>query len=226
MPGKFIPAVEKGVVAAMEEGVLAGYPVVDVRVTLYDGSYHTVDSSEQAFKVAGSMGFKKAVGEARMVLLEPIMNVEIKVPEDFMGDVMGDLSGRRGKIQGMDTAGQVQRDQGAGPARRALPVFDAPPVDDAGARDPQTRVLPLRGSAARRGAEDRGRSEEGKGTRGLSADERFREVEKCQVIRNGRRSNGKRARKTPPGESSSRSSSVRSPCPRARAAGIPRGTPG
>jgi elongation factor G len=103
VPGKFIPAVEKGVVAAMEEGVLAGYPVVDVRVTLYDGSYHTVDSSEQAFKVAGSMGFKKAVGDARVVLLEPIMNVEIRVPEEFMGDVMGDLSGRRGKIQGMDT---------------------------------------------------------------------------------------------------------------------------
>jgi elongation factor G len=106
VPGKFIPAVEKGVAAAMEEGVLAGYPVVDMRVTLYDGSYHTVDSSEQAFKVAGSMGFKKAVGDARMVLLEPIMNVEIKVPEEFMGDVMGDLSGRRGKIQGMDTQGR------------------------------------------------------------------------------------------------------------------------
>jgi elongation factor G len=103
VPGKFIPAVEKGVVAAMEEGVLAGYPVVDLRVTLFDGSYHTVDSSEQAFKVAGSMGFKKAVGEAKMVLLEPIMDVEIKVPEEYMGDVMGDLSGRRGKIQGMDT---------------------------------------------------------------------------------------------------------------------------
>ncbi len=106
VPGKFIPAVEKGVVAAMEEGVLAGYPVVDLRVTLYDGSYHTVDSSEQAFKVAGSMGFKKAVADARIVLLEPIMNVEIKVPEEFMGDVMGDLSGRRGKIQGMDTEGK------------------------------------------------------------------------------------------------------------------------
>jgi elongation factor G len=103
VPGKFIPAVEKGVVAAMEEGVLAGYPVVDVRVSLFDGSYHTVDSSEQAFKVAGSMGFKKAAADARMVLLEPIMNVEIKVPEEYMGDVMGDLSGRRGKIQGMDT---------------------------------------------------------------------------------------------------------------------------
>ncbi|MFQ5512397.1 MAG: elongation factor G [Candidatus Krumholzibacteriia bacterium] len=105
VPGKFIPAVEKGVVATMAEGVLAGYPVVDVKVTLYDGSYHNVDSSEQAFKVAGSMAFKKAAAEAKTVLLEPIMDVEVKVPEDFMGDVMGDLSGRRGKIQGMEPRG-------------------------------------------------------------------------------------------------------------------------
>jgi elongation factor G len=102
VPGKFIPAVEKGVIGAMHEGVLAGYPVVDIKATIYDGSYHTVDSSEQAFKVAGSMAFKKAVTDARPVLLEPIMNIEIHVPDEYMGDVMGDLSGRRGKIQGMD----------------------------------------------------------------------------------------------------------------------------
>lgn len=106
VPGKFIPAVEKGVRAAMGDGVLAGYPVVDVRATLYDGSYHTVDSSEQAFKVAGSMAFKKAATDAKIALIEPIMNVEIRVPEDFMGDVMGDLSGRRGKIQGMGPEGR------------------------------------------------------------------------------------------------------------------------
>jgi elongation factor G len=106
VPGKFIPAVEKGVRASMEEGVLAGYPVVDVKVTLYDGSYHTVDSSEQAFKVAGSMGFKKATTDAKLILIEPIMNVEVRVPEEFMGDVMGDLSGRRGKIQGMGPEGK------------------------------------------------------------------------------------------------------------------------
>jgi elongation factor G len=105
VPGKFIPAVEKGLVATMAAGVIAGYPVVDVKVTLYDGSYHNVDSSEQAFKVAGSMAFKKAAAEAKTVLLEPIMNVEVKVPEEFMGDVMGDLSGRRGKIQGMEPEG-------------------------------------------------------------------------------------------------------------------------
>lgn len=102
VPGKFVPAVEKGVIGAMHEGVLAGYPVVDVRATIYDGSYHTVDSSEQAFKVAGSMAFKKAVTEARPVLLEPIMTIDIHVPDEFMGEVMGDLSGRRGKIQGME----------------------------------------------------------------------------------------------------------------------------
>jgi elongation factor G len=105
VPGKFIPAVQKGVAAAMQDGVLAGYPVVDVKTTLYDGSYHTVDSSEQAFKVAGSMAFKKAATDAKIVLLEPMVNVEVKVPEEFMGDVMGDLSGRRGKIQGMDPQG-------------------------------------------------------------------------------------------------------------------------
>lgn len=105
VPGKFIPAVEKGVVAAMTNGVLAGYPLVGVKVTLFDGSYHNVDSSEQAFKIAGSMAFKKAATQAKLVLLEPIINVEVKVPEDFMGDVMGDLSGRRGKIQGMEPSG-------------------------------------------------------------------------------------------------------------------------
>ena len=102
VPGKFIPAVEKGIVATMGNGVIAGYRMVDVKVTLYDGSYHSVDSSEQAFKTAASIAFKAAVGKAGAVLLEPIMNVQVKVPEEFMGDVMGDLSGRRGKIQGTE----------------------------------------------------------------------------------------------------------------------------
>jgi elongation factor G len=106
VPGKFIPAVEKGIVGAMRDGVIAGYPVVDVKATLFDGSYHTVDSSEQAFKMAGSMAFKKAAQAAVPVLLEPIINVRVKVPEEFMGDVMGDLSGRRGKIQGMEPEGR------------------------------------------------------------------------------------------------------------------------
>jgi len=92
----------------MEEGVISGCKVVDVKVTLYDGSYHNVDSSEMAFKVAGSMAFKKAFVEAKPILLEPVYDVEVTVPEDFMGDVMGDLSGRRGKISGMEAEGLFQ----------------------------------------------------------------------------------------------------------------------
>ncbi len=101
IPRQYIPAVEKGVAEAMHEGTLAGYPMVDVRVTLYDGSYHTVDSSEMAFKVAASMGFKKAVESAKPVLLEPIMNVEVVSPDDTLGAVIGDLNSRRGKVQGV-----------------------------------------------------------------------------------------------------------------------------
>ena len=108
VPGKFVPAVEKGVVESMKDGVLAGYPVVDVRVALHYGSYHDVDSSEMAFKIAGSQAFKKGFMEAKPILLEPIFNIEVKVPEDAMGEVMGDISGRRGKILGMDSAGHYQ----------------------------------------------------------------------------------------------------------------------
>ncbi len=108
IPNKFIPAVEKGIREAMEDGVLAGYRVQDVRIALYDGSYHNVDSSEMAFKIAGSMAFKKAFLEARPVLLEPVYDVQVKVPEEYMGDVMGDVSSRRGKISGMDTEGPFQ----------------------------------------------------------------------------------------------------------------------
>jgi len=108
IPNKFIPAVEKGVVEIMARGVLAGYPVVDVRVAVYDGSYHNVDSSEMAFKMAASLGFKKAFSEAKAILLEPIYDVEVRVPDEYMGDVMGDISGRRGKIMGMDAEGRFQ----------------------------------------------------------------------------------------------------------------------
>jgi elongation factor G len=102
IPKEYIPAVEKGVVEQMENGVIAGYPVVDVQVTLYDGSFHEVDSSEIAFKVAGSMAFKEGAKKAAPVILEPIMKVEVVTPEDYMGDVMGDLNKRRGILQGMD----------------------------------------------------------------------------------------------------------------------------
>jgi elongation factor G len=101
IPRQYIPAVEKGVVEAMHEGVVAGYPMVDIKVTLYDGSYHTVDSSEMAFKVAASMGFKKAVEAAKPALLEPIMSVEVVSPDDTLGAVIGDLNSRRGKVQGV-----------------------------------------------------------------------------------------------------------------------------
>ncbi len=108
VPGKYIPAVDKGIQEAMAEGVLAGYPVVDVKATLYDGSFHPVDSSDMAFKIAGSMAFKKAFLRAKPVLLEPIYDVEVKVPEEYLGDVMGDLSSRRGKIQGIESEGPFQ----------------------------------------------------------------------------------------------------------------------
>ncbi len=101
VPRQYIPAAEKGVVEAMEEGALAGYPMVDLRVTLYDGSYHNVDSSEMAFKIAAAMALRGAVEQADAVLLEPIMAVEVTVPENYMGDIMGDLNSRRGRIQGM-----------------------------------------------------------------------------------------------------------------------------
>ena len=92
----------------MAGGVLAGYPMVDVRVTLYDGSYHDVDSSDMAFKIAGSLGFKNAVEKAKPVILEPIMTLEVTVPDDCMGDVIGDLNSRRGKVLGMETKGHSQ----------------------------------------------------------------------------------------------------------------------
>jgi len=108
IPNKFIPAVDKGIQEAMGRGVIAGYPVVDLKVTLFDGKFHDVDSSELAFKLAGRLGFKNAFKKCRPVMLEPIYDVEVKVPEEFMGDVMGDLSSRRGKIQGMDSVGRYQ----------------------------------------------------------------------------------------------------------------------
>jgi elongation factor G len=102
IPKEYIPAVDKGIKEQVQNGVLAGFPVVDVKVTLFDGSFHEVDSSEIAFKIAGSMAFKEAVMRARPVLLEPIMRVEVVTPEEHMGDVMGDLNRRRGLVQGMD----------------------------------------------------------------------------------------------------------------------------
>jgi elongation factor G len=108
IPTEFIPAVEKGVEEALENGVKAGYPMVDIRVTLVDGKYHEVDSSEIAYKVAGSLAFKEAARRAKPVLLEPIFAVEVVTPEEFMGDVMGDLSRRRGHLHGSEQRGNAQ----------------------------------------------------------------------------------------------------------------------
>jgi elongation factor G len=104
VPREYIPAVDKGIQEQMENGVIGGFPMVDVKVTLYDGSYHDVDSNEMAFKIAGSMGFREGALEANPVLLEPIMKIEVVTPEEYMGDVMGDLNRRRGIVQGMDDA--------------------------------------------------------------------------------------------------------------------------
>ena len=102
IPQQYRPAVEKGIAETMKEGIIAGYPVVDMKITLYDGSYHSVDSSEMAFKIAGSMALKKAFQDAKPVLLEPIMKVEVVVPDDTLGSVIGDINSRRGKVQGVE----------------------------------------------------------------------------------------------------------------------------
>ncbi|MEG1367140.1 MAG: elongation factor G, partial [Oscillospiraceae bacterium] len=109
IPKEFIGPIDQGIRGAMQAGVLAGYPVVDVKVTLYDGSYHEVDSSEMAFKIAGSMAFKEAMRKADPVILEPIMKIAVIVPDDYMGDVIGDLNARRGQILGMDSRGGAQQ---------------------------------------------------------------------------------------------------------------------
>ncbi|MEA3471074.1 MAG: elongation factor G, partial [Thermodesulfobacteriota bacterium] len=106
IPKTYIPAVEKGIVEAMEEGIISGCPVVDVKVSLVDGSYHTVDSSEMAFKIAGSMGFKKGFMQCQPTLLEPIVNIDIEVPDENTGDIIGDLNSRRGRVLGMDKKGR------------------------------------------------------------------------------------------------------------------------
>jgi len=108
IPSNFMPAIEKGVRERLEKGVLAGYPVADVKADVYDGSYHSVDSDEQSFKIAGARAFHDGFLNSRPVLLEPIVNIEVTVPGKFMGDITGDLSGRRGRIAGMDSMGNLQ----------------------------------------------------------------------------------------------------------------------
>ena len=107
IPRQFVPAIEKGIVETAQRGYLAGYPVVDFKVTVYDGSYHDVDSNEMSFKTAGRLAFKKAMEQCKPCLLEPVMKVEIEAPDEFAGSLMGDLNGRRGRVQGMDTKGKT-----------------------------------------------------------------------------------------------------------------------
>ena len=120
IPKNYIPAVERGIREALAEGHIAGYQMVDVRVTLYDGSYHDVDSSDMAFRIAGSMGFKSAVDKAKPVILEPIMLMQITVPDESMGDVIGDLNSRRGRVLGMETQGHIQTIKAHVPMAEAL----------------------------------------------------------------------------------------------------------
>src|SRR3990170_4808703 len=120
IPRNFIPSVEKGIVKSAARGYLAGFPVVDFRAILYDGQYHDVDSSDIAFQIAGSLAFKKAMEQAKPALLEPVMNVEVYAPQEFSGDLMGDLSARRGRIQGMDTRGSMTVIKGQAPMSEML----------------------------------------------------------------------------------------------------------
>ncbi len=120
IPKTYIPAVEKGIVEAMDEGILAGFPIVDVRVSLVDGTFHAVDSSEMAFKIAGSMGFKKGFQDCQPTLLEPIVEISIEIPDEYMGDVIGDLNSRRGRVLGMDKAGSNQVIKGQVPLSEIL----------------------------------------------------------------------------------------------------------
>ena len=120
IPREFIPGVEKGLLEAINTGVLGGYPTVDMKITLVDGSYHDVDSSEMAFKIAASMAFKSGMKSGSPVLLEPIMKVEVETPDEYMGDVMGDLNSRRGRILGMEATGNIQRISAEVPLKEML----------------------------------------------------------------------------------------------------------
>ncbi len=143
MPREYIPSVEHGVKEALEAGLLAGYEMVDAKVTLIDGSYHEVDSSEMAFKIAGSMAVKEAAKHARPVLLEPSMKVEVVVPEEFMGAVTGDLHARRGRVESTESRLSSTIIQSQGPAFGDVRLFDGPPFDDPGPCDLYDAFLAL-----------------------------------------------------------------------------------
>ena len=144
IPSEYIPAVKKGVEEALENGVKAGYPMVDMRVTLVDGKYHDVDSSEIAFKVAGSIALKEAARRAKPVLLEPIFEVEVVTPEDFLGDVIGDLSRRRGRVEGQERRGNALAVTARVPLCRDVRLRDGPAFEHSGTRELHDAVRELR----------------------------------------------------------------------------------
>ena len=168
IPSEYIPAVKKGIEEALENGVKAGYPMVDVRVTLVDGKYHDVDSSEIAFKVAGSLAFKEAAKRAKPVLLEPIFAVEVVTPEDFLGDVIGDLSRRRGRVEGQERRGNALAVTAQRAAERDVRLRDRPALEHAGTRQLHDAVRGLRGGSAEHRREDRRTAHRGAGS-GLGA---------------------------------------------------------
>ena len=147
IPREYIKPIDAGIREALETGIYAGYPVVDVKVTLVDGSYHEVDSSEMAFKIAGSMAAKDAFAKGDPTILEPIMRVEVTMPEQFMGDVIGDLNSRRGHIEGMESRGIDAGRPGVRAARPDVRLRHGPAVDDPGSRVVVDGVFALRGGA-------------------------------------------------------------------------------
>ena len=178
IPTEFVPAVRHGCEEASQSGELGGYPVVDISVRLVDGQAHDVDSSERSFKIAGSMAMREALRKAKPVLLEPIMNVEVVTPDDFVGAVQGDLNSRRGQLTGIEMRGERARDPGARPARHDVRVREQPALDDAGSRHLHHAVLALRPGARRGRPQARellpsGREVDGQGE--VRADEAARE---------------------------------------------------
>ena len=159
IPRQFVPAVEKGIQESRLRGYLAGYPVVDFKVTVYDGSYHAVDSNELSFKMAGSLAFKDGMSRARPTILEPIMSVEIHAPNDYAGDLMGDLNGRRGRISGMDTRGAMTLIKAQVPMAEMLTYEQHLTSATSGRGSYHMEVLALRGSAVASAAEDHRRGE-------------------------------------------------------------------
>ena len=153
IPREYIPAVDAGIQEAMEGGVVAGYPLVDVRARLTYGSYHEVDSSEMAFKIAGSMALKEAARKAKPQLLEPVMSVEVVTADEYMGDVIGDLNSRRGQVEGMEQRGNAQVITRQGAARADVRVCWRPAVAHPGARDlhDAVRLLPASAGVDRAG---------------------------------------------------------------------------